>query len=245
MESKICIWCKESKPLDSFGTNKVYKDGKQAKCKICLSKYEKKIRLTDEFRIRRRKTRNKLKENETSNKRYKVSKENQSDDYLKMLENSKIRSRKYREQIKQNNEKKEIISANKNRWEKEKMKNDIFYNTYRNFRSNFSKRYINKLGKKTFDVLDYTFEDFVNQIGLKKKNFHLDHKIPVTWFKEFIPNQVYDLRNLHWIPDKENLQKANSWAHPVDIVYFNLIERNIKEEYLNRFTKIYDVVLFC
>lgn len=42
MDSKICITCKQEKPLEEFAKNKTRKDGRSSICKSCFSLYRNK-----------------------------------------------------------------------------------------------------------------------------------------------------------------------------------------------------------
>ncbi len=239
---KICKSCLVSKPIEDFGINNALKSGIQNKCKICLSNLSKKIRKTDSYREKRRISRKESNEKDNRRIEYYNLKKNRDPKYYELLNKAKDRSQENRKMISQSSELKSKVNEVKNNWDKKKRLTDNNYRTYKNFKSNFRSRYINKK-ESTFQCLNYSFEEFIESIGFQPQDYHLDHKIPVTWFKEFIPNEIYSLDNLHWISKTENITKRNCWAHPVKLSYFKLIEKNLKPQYLNRFEIIYDNVV--
>lgn len=42
METKVCVVCRESKPLSEFNRHKLARDGRQSYCKLCFRKYQRK-----------------------------------------------------------------------------------------------------------------------------------------------------------------------------------------------------------
>ena len=40
MDSKVCSTCKESKHLDEYHVKKRNKDGRQARCRVCMNEYQ-------------------------------------------------------------------------------------------------------------------------------------------------------------------------------------------------------------
>ena len=37
---KMCVTCKEEKPIEEFGFSKSYKDGRRKHCKVCAAKID-------------------------------------------------------------------------------------------------------------------------------------------------------------------------------------------------------------
>ncbi len=82
-----------------------------------------------------------------------------------------------------------------------------------------------KMGKKTSEILDYSYEELYDFLGLRmpkgynwndylEGKLHLDHKVPLSYFKydtyediEF--KKCWSLYNLQLLPAKENMQKSN------------------------------------
>jgi len=73
------------------------------------------------------------------------------------------------------------------------------------------------------------------KIGKPLYNQHLDHKIPVSWFKSHTPiDLLFNLENLHYIGAKENREKSNCYNHPITEDYKKQIKGYIKNKYKNR-----------
>jgi hypothetical protein len=90
-----------------------------------------------------------------------------------------------------------------------------------------------KVTKSTI-LLGWTKKEFLEKIG-KSIDKHVDHKIPVSWFKENSPvSMINNLENLHLLDAKANLQKGNSFCHPVSKLYFDQVISFIKEEYKSK-----------
>jgi len=95
---------------------------------------------------------------------------------------------------------------------------------------------INKNGRLTEQMLGYTYKDLINSLGrCPNENEHIDHKVPITWFKDYSNYRlINDLRNLHILTRFENLSKNNKYAHPISFEYFELIKDEIKIDHLNK-----------
>jgi hypothetical protein len=99
----------------------------------------------------------------------------------------------------------------------------------------FLKGYKNK---KTELLLGYTYLNFIEKIGIPKKDEHIDHKIPITWFKDNTPvNIVWNLYNLQIVDKTYNKTKLNTFNDIVDLDYLNKIKDYIKEEYQTKLKK--------
>jgi len=71
--------------------------------------------------------------------------------------------------------------------------------------------------------------------GMGWDNIHIDHKIPLSWFKIETPiHIVNNLSNLHPLSSFDNISKLNRFNHKVDNKYWELCKGFIKEEYLNK-----------
>jgi len=71
--------------------------------------------------------------------------------------------------------------------------------------------------------------------GMNWDNIHIDHKIPVSWFKTETPiHIVNNLSNLHPLLSFDNISKRNRFNHKVDNEYWELCKEFIKDEYLNK-----------
>jgi len=73
-----------------------------------------------------------------------------------------------------------------------------------------------------------------NNLGNKENQWNVDHKIPITWFKNFTPfNIVNHLENLQPKWRKDNLEKSNKYSDLVSLLYFNLCKEYILEDKIN------------
>tara|TARA_Y100000310_G_C20634450_1_gene790427 strand:- start:274 stop:837 length:564 start_codon:yes stop_codon:yes gene_type:complete len=147
--------------------------------------------------------------------------------YEKNKEAFKEYQKNNRERIKENDRKnywlnKENRIKSVRKWQ-QKVKDD----PYRKFKNRIkaSMRYhIKKNGESTFNLLNYTKEEFLNRMKetlpeeytwenfLKNtKAFHIDHIIPQKFYlneEEYIV-KCWNLRNLRLLPAKENLSRAD------------------------------------
>lgn len=86
------------------------------------------------------------------------------------------------------------------------------------------------------ELLGWDKNDFLMRLGPMVKDMHIDHKIPVSWFKEESPVHVINhLDNLQYLSEEANLKKLNTYNDIVNIEYFNLCKEYLKEEFLVRF----------
>jgi hypothetical protein len=82
---------------------------------------------------------------------------------------------------------------------------------------------------KTVNLLGYTHQQFKEHIenqftkGMTWDSIHVDHKIPLTWFKKETPISIINhLSNLQPLFAKDNISKSNNFSHEVDKKYFKL-----------------------
>lgn len=87
--------------------------------------------------------------------------------------------------------------------------------------------------QNTENLLGYGVSDFKNQFPCISKGSHIDHKIPVSWFKPSTPvSIVNDLRNLHLLNAKTNQSKLNLYCDAIPREYFNIILTYLKSKYI-------------
>lgn len=95
---------------------------------------------------------------------------------------------------------------------------------------------------RTTEMLGYGYNDFKNHIltfNLPIEGNHVDHKCPISWFKNNVPASICNaLDNLQVISENENEVKSQWWSHPIKDEFFNIIKPWIKDEFLSRFTLI-------
>lgn len=117
----------------------------------------------------------------------------------------------------------------KNRWE-----NDPKYKIQKLLRKHIY-YYLKFKSKKTEELLGYSYEKFLEILGEIPKDYHLDHKIPISWFKSNTPvNIIWNLENLHYISPFRNSSKGNRFAHPITEEYKNSIKHYIKTKYQSK-----------
>lgn len=74
---------------------------------------------------------------------------------------------------------------------------------------------------------------YLEELGMNWNTHHIDHKVPITWFKRNTPpHLVNDLRNLTPLEAKENKSKSNRVSSPINQAYYNQIASWVKLEYL-------------
>lgn len=91
-------------------------------------------------------------------------------------------------------------------------------------------------GQRTSRLLGYTYLELINALGrCPELTENIDHKIPMSWFKDNSKVKVInDLRNLQILSAVENQSKNNKYSHPVCFEYFELIKDEIKVNFLNK-----------
>jgi len=93
---------------------------------------------------------------------------------------------------------------------------------------NTLKRLDNPKEKTTQKLLKYSayeLKQHLDSLGMIWGYHHIDHKIPVTWFKNNTPPHIVnDLRNLHPLSPKENYTKGNKFYSKVSEDYLLLIK---------------------
>jgi len=117
-------------------------------------------------------------------------------------------------------------------------KTNILYPHLRKWRNLLSQT-LKRLNKEkltsTQTLLGYSsqeLKEYLDNMGMDWNYHHIDHKIPVTWFKSDTPvHIVNDLRNLQPLPPQENRTKLNTFMTPVPSDYLEMVGKWIKEEY--------------
>jgi len=62
----------------------------------------------------------------------------------------------------------------------------------------------------------------------------IDHKVPITWFKEETPIELINhINNLWRVSNEYNCSKKNKWCDIISYDYYNLIRPHIKEQYIS------------
>jgi len=204
---KKCSRCEISKPLAEYPKQKACKDGYAYMCKDCFR----------EYRIK--------------NKEFISA--SQREYYL----NNKDRLRATM---------KEYVSANQSsiriynrKYHYRYNKDNIEVKRWRALLSNTLKRLNTSKRTSTHNLLGYSakqLKDHLDSLGMDWEHHQIDHKIPISWFRECTPPSVVnDLRNLQPTTIKENTSKGNKYMDKVPEEYAKKVIPFIKEEYLNLF----------
>jgi hypothetical protein len=225
--SKVCKKCNIEKSFDLFNRDKSKKDGYRNSCKECQKNY-----LNDYYNL------NKDRINE-HNKKWKeenkdIIKENSKKYYEENKVDISIRSKLYfqenKEKIRETKRKyykknKEKILSKKSEYIKNRKSFDKLYHLTMSIRSlikgSFYKRNFSK--PKTLDIIGCSYEDFKIFIEEQFKDnmnwdnygeWHLDHKIPVSWAKN--EEELYNLNhysNFQPMWAFENQSKSNRFSN--------------------------------
>lgn len=95
-------------------------------------------------------------------------------------------------------------------------------------------------------VLGWSKEEFTKKIGTVKKGFHVDHKIPISWFLESTPIHIInDLENLHLLVGEDNTRKRNRYCHPVSSEYLQKGIPYIKPKYQAKLKESVELLIDC
>jgi|688.fasta_scaffold504818_2 hypothetical protein len=158
--------------------------------------------------------------------------------YEKNTQLTKDRAKKHREE---NLEKHRELSRKK---VAKSRKNKPHIHRLKGLLSRFIKATKQNKTMTTTVMLGYSYDDFknfVNESKLPLEGNHVDHKCPISWFKEDVPASVANsLDNLQIITEHENETKSQWWSHPISEKYYEIIKVWIKDEYLQRFIKQQD-----
>jgi hypothetical protein len=231
---KQCTSCKVLKELDQFYKDRQKKDHLSSRCKTCINEQVQKY--TNE-----NKEECKIRQNIASKKSYikkhsyyteynKEYREVNKEYFEKWRGDNRESNREYAKQYFQNNKEKikQKIKARRG--------NSIHLYKWRDL-LNVTLKKLNQIKtKKTKDLLGYTsiqLKEHLDNQGMNWSFHQIDHKIPLSWFKEdTLPTIVNDLRNLHPLDPATNQSKSNRYMHSVDSEYLVLVRDYIKEEYV-------------
>lgn len=221
--SKVCIKCNLEKNISEFqlrSDTEKYRN----ECKICRKKYHKKYNKNwykENKEKRYEETKKYLQENPVKRKKY----------YKKYYDNNLDKVLEKNKKFNENNPKK-VKEYRKRIYQKQKL--DPQKRIKRVIGSKISlalsRRGGSKNGLSSFDdILPYTVEELKNHLeslfeeGMSWDNYgkgddcwHIDHKIPDSWFNYKSPNDEefqnsWSLKNLKPMWQKENLKKRNKY----------------------------------
>jgi hypothetical protein len=206
MKIKNCAHCKKDLNITNYNFNKKGKYGVGTVCKSCKKIYHQKLRKDPKF-IEREKKR--------IRKYYLENKEWYLNDSKKRQKNKRIEYNKTA-----------LAYYYKN----------IHIMRWRSILSDTLSRLKQNKSFPTEKHLKYTanqLKEHLDKLGMDWKADHVDHKIPVSWFKKNTPIYlVNDLRNLQPMKPELNLIKNNKNNSPITEGYFNDIKNYIKGNYL-------------
>ena len=221
---KKCSKCKEIKSLDEFYKDKHKVDGVTSNCKVCVkqgsSLYYNQNRETVIERT--------SKYGKEYMKVYRVQNKEYLQNYLRQYrEINSDYYKKYNQQYYVDN--KEYF----NKYQKEWQKINIHSTRWRSLLSETVKRLGQSKESSTSNLLKYSALDLkkhLDSLGMIWNYHQIDHKVPVTWFKEDTPPHVVnDLRNLQPLSPEENQIKGNRFSSNISEDYLEIIKPFLKD----------------
>lgn len=227
MNTQKCTTCENDKLIIDFSKN-------QKQCKECKNQYYQKNKEKIKESAGLKYLNNKEKLLEIQKQYYQNNKEkrnNYQKNYSQTI-HPDLKKQKNKEYYQKNKEK---IKYKAKEWIKKKYKED---ETFR-LKTKLNLQIIKYLHqhqnlKKLPEILKYNINDFIKKIGSPKPNEDIDHKIPLSWFKEGTPVYImWHLDNLQLLDKKENRSKSNHFSHFIPNSYKEIIKEHIKDKYKN------------
>ncbi len=221
METKLCRKCGLIKSITDFNHERRNKDGYKSQCRDCLNIYYKS--LYPSFKQRK----------SDQQKKYYIQNSELIKSRVKKYANLN-KEKIYLKKLEYYNSNKESIKAYRNKYTKERNKNDAEFNAMRVLRSFIYRLMICKTDK-TENILGYSVSDLFNKLGrYPNENESIDHKIPISWFKSNADIRIiHSLENLQIITKSENSKKHNTFSDCIDKDYFLIAIENIKPKFRN------------
>ena len=222
---KICCECNTPFTLKQFSKNKNTKDGYNNRCKSCCS-----------FRNKKRYELNKDNIKIKCNQYYHSNKETIKNKQIGKI-NSYQKNKEWHLVYREKNKQKylQYIKEYQKINQPIKYATDLTYRTKKLIGNQIRNFLKGNKNKKTEILLGYSYQNFIKNIGIPKKNEHIDHKIPITWFKDTTPiNIIWNLENLQIVDQFYNQSKLNRFFDIVSLKYLNIVKVYIKEEYQNK-----------
>lgn len=219
---KICCECNIEKNLDQFSKNKNIKGGLNNRCKVCCS-----VRNKKRYELKKENIKVKCNQYYYNNKE---TIKNKQTGKLNSYQKNKEWHLNYREK---NKEKylqyiKEYQKIN----QPLKYATDSIYKTKKLIGNQIRNFLKGNKNKKTEILLGYSYQEFVEKIGIPKKNEHIDHKIPMSWFEDSTPvDIIWNLHNLQIVDKKYNQTKLNLFHDRIPQECLNEVKKYIKEQY--------------
>lgn len=219
---KICCECNIEKNLDQFSKNKNIKGGFNNRCKVCCS-----VRNKKRYELKKEDIKIKCNQYYYNNKE---TIKNKQTGKLNSYQKNKEWHIKYREKHKEKYLQyiKEYQKIN----QPIKYATDPIYKTKKLIGNQIRNFLKGNKNKKTEILLGYSYQEFVEKIGIPKKSEHIDHKIPMSWFEDNTPvNIIWNLHNLQIVDKKYNQTKLNLFHDSIPQEYLNKIKKYIKKQY--------------
>jgi len=255
MEMKKCIGCNivlEQTEANFYKKGKKY-EGFQSRCKFCFNKQTISNQKNEDYKkyLKNYYKLNKEKIDLQNKNNYYINKEDRSkkakEKYHSNSEYYLNLQKSYQEQVKNDPDKLEKQRERFRKWHKENRNKNPHLHLIRNQLKNIKELLGTKKTQPALLELGYTPDDFKKHIeilfkenmywgniGLGEGKWNIDHKIPVTWFKQKTPfylvNNLMNLEPIWWV---ENNKKSNKYSTPICLEYFNLIKEYILEDKLN------------
>ena len=211
---KVCCSCRVELDVTEFYTSSTTGDGLQRQCKSCKKSSNKSA--NNIIRCRRYRQLNP----ETAKKSSKMWRKN----------NPKYSIEYYHKQ----EDKQKLYNASAE-YIKKRYKLDSDYRIMKKLKSQIWSFLKGKTkNQSTAELLGYTIKDFMQVHGQGEENQQIDHRIPITWFKESTPiSIVWHLENLQWLDSTKNKVKGNRYSDPVSDNYIEIVIPYIREDFVD------------
>lgn len=221
---KKCSKCKEVKSLSEFYKDKHKVDGVTSNCKVCVKQGSSLYYNQNKETVIERTS----KYGKEYMKVYRVQNKEYLQNYLRQYrEINSDYYKKYNQQYYVDN--KEYF----NEYQKEWQKINIHSTRWRSLLSEAVKRLGQSKESSTSNLLKYSALDLkkhLDFLGMIWDYHQIDHKVPVTWFKEDTPPHVVnDLRNLQPLSPEENQIKGNRFSSNISEDYLEIIKPFLKD----------------
>ena len=220
---KKCSKCKEIKSLNEFYKDKHKVDGVTSNCKVCVKQGSSLYYSQNKETVIKRTS----KYGKEYMKVYKVQNKEYLQNYLRQYrETNSDYYKKYNQQYYVDN--KEYF----NKYQKEWQKINIHSTKWKSLLSETVKRLGQRKESSTSNLLKYSaleLKQHLDFLGMIWDYHQIDHKVPVTWFKEDTPPHIVnDLRNLQPLSPEENQTKGNRFSSNISEDYLELIRPFLK-----------------
>jgi len=206
MEKK-CNKCKEVKPVSEFMKEARAKNGYKPRCKVCINEYD---RLFYQKRKDKKIAQTKI--------YYEANRGTISE-----------RNRLYKKANRP------LFNKRGIEYVKKRKEVDPYFKYMLLLRAKVSSA-LRSNSKATKALVGFTKDELICYLGKKPTgNETLDHKIPISWFKQYADIKImFDLRNTQILTREENTKKLNRYADVVPKDYFDIAILHIKDEYKNK-----------